>query len=359
MLAVAAGEAERLQLGGLVGLQDPPRPESRALIASLEGLGLRVIMITGDTLPTARAMAAQVGLEGSACEAAEIRERALPPTCAVLADVLPEDKFDLVRRLQEQGHIVGMTGDGVNAAPALKQAEVGIAVANATDVARAAASIVLTQPGLGDVVAAIELSRRIYQRMLTYALNSSIKKLEVPVFLSLVFLASGRIALSPLLMVLLLFANDFATMAITTDRAPSSRRPNRWAVRPLILGALGIALPSLLLTLAVFWAGGAVFGLGPARLQTLAFVTLAFGSQATVYVVREPRRLWSSRPGPWLVAASAGAILGVAALAGAGWLMAPLSPALVAAVLSAVGLWAVLIDWFKVRLFGRLGLHAA
>jgi H+-transporting ATPase len=148
-------------------------------------------------------------------------------------------------------------------------------------------------------------------------------------------------------------------MAITTDRAPSSQRPNRWAVRPLILGALGIALPSLLLTLAVFWAGGAVFGLGPARLQTLAFVTLAFGSQATVYLVREPRRLWSSRPGPWLVAASAGAILGVAALAGAGWLMAPLSPALVAAVLAAVGLWAVLIDWFKVRLFGRLGLHAA
>ena len=116
---------------------------------SLKGLGLRVIMITGDTLPTARAMAAEVGLEGSACDAAEIRERALPPTCAVLADVLPEDKFNLVRRLQEQGHVVGMTGDGVNDAPALKQAEVGIAVANATDVARAAASIVLTQPGPG------------------------------------------------------------------------------------------------------------------------------------------------------------------------------------------------------------------
>ncbi len=357
VLAVAAGEAERLQLVGLVGLQDPPRPESRALVASLEGLGLRVIMITGDTLPTARAMAAEVGLEGSACEAAEIRERALPPTCAVLADVLPEDKFDLVRRLQEQGHVVGMTGDGVNDAPALRQAEVGIAVANATDVARAAASIVLTQPGLGDVVAAIELSRRIYQRMLTYALNSSIKKLEVPVFLSLVFLATGRIALSPLLMVLLLFANDFATMAITTDRAPSSRRPNRWAVQPLLLGALGVALPSLALTLAVFWAGGAVLGLDAVRLQTLAFVTLAVGSQATVYLVREPRRLWSSRPGPWLTAASAGAILAVAALAGAGWLMAPLSPVVVAAVLAAVGLWAVLIDWFKVRLFGRLGLH--
>ena len=358
VLAVASGEGDELHLAGLVGLQDPPRPESARLVADLQRLGLRVIMITGDTLPTARAVAGAVGLAGTACDAAEIRDRALSPDCAVLADVLPEDKFNLVRRLQEQGHVVGMTGDGVNDAPALKQAEVGIAVANATDVARAAASIVLTQPGLGDVVSAIELSRRIYQRMLTYALNSSIKKLEVPVFLSLVFLITGRIALSPLLMVLLLFANDFATMAITTDRAPSSQRPNRWHVRPLLLGALGVALPSLALTLAVFWAGGAVLGLGADRLQTLAFVTLAFGSQATVYLVREPRRVWSSRPGPWLMAASAWAVVTVAVLASAGWLMAALSPVLVAVVLVAVGLWAVLIDWFKLRLFGRLGLHA-
>ncbi len=359
VLAVASGEEHALHLAGLVGLQDPPRPESRGLVADLQRLGLRVIMITGDTLATARAVAAQVGLAGAACDAAEIRDRALAADCAVLADVLPEDKFNLVRRLQEQGHVVGMTGDGVNDAPALRQAEVGIAVANATDVARAAASIVLTQPGLGDVVAAIELSRRIYQRMLTYALNSSIKKLEVPVFLSLVFLITGRIALSPLLMVLLLFANDFATMAITTDRAPSSRRPNRWHVQPLLLGALGVALPSLALTLAVFWMGTAALHLGADRLQTLAFVTLAFGSQATVYLVREPRRLWSSRPGPWLMVASAGAVAAVAGLASAGWLMTSLSPVLVAAVFAAVALWALLIDWFKARLFGRLGLHAA
>ncbi len=359
VLAVASGDERTLHLAGLVGLQDPPRPESRGLVADLQRLGLRVIMITGDTLPTARAVAAQVGLGGAACDAAEIRDRALAADCAVLADVLPEDKFNLVRRLQEQGHVVGMTGDGVNDAPALRQAEVGIAVANATDVARAAASIVLTQPGLGDVVAAIELSRRIYQRMLTYALNSSIKKLEVPVFLSLVFLATGRIALSPLLMVLLLFANDFATMAITTDRAPSSRRPNRWRVQPLLLGALGVALPSLALTLAVFWMGAAALHLGTDRLQTLAFVTLAFGSQATVYLVREPRRLWSSRPGPWLMAASAGAVAAVTVVASAGWLMAALSPVLVAAVFAVVALWAVVIDWSKARLFGRLGLHAA
>ena len=359
VLAVASGASNELHLAGLVGLQDPPRPESGGLVADLQRLGLRVIMITGDTLPTARAVAAQVGLAGAACDAAEIRDRALAADCAVLADVLPEDKFNLVRRLQEQGHVVGMTGDGVNDAPALRQAEVGIAVANATDVARAAASIVLTQPGLGDVVAAIELSRRIYQRMLTYALNSSIKKLEVPVFLSVVFLVTGRIALSPLLMVLLLFANDFATMAITTDRASSSRRPNRWRVQPLLLGALGVALPSLALTLAVFWAGGTVLDLGADRLQTLAFVTLAFGSQATVYLVREPRRLWSSRPGPWLLTASAGAVVAVAVVASAGWLMAALSPVLVAVVFATVALWAVLVDWLKARLFWRLGLHAA
>ncbi len=357
VLAVAVGDAA-LDLAGLIGLQDPPRPESRSLVASLQTLGLRVVMITGDTLPTARAMAVQVGLDGSACAAPEVRDHPLSPTCSVIAEVLPEDKYDLVRHLQDQGHVVGMTGDGVNDAPALRQAEVGIAVANATDVARAAASIVLTRPGLGDVVAAIEVSRRIYQRMLTYALNTSIKKLEVPFFLSLAFLATGRIALSPLLMVVLLFVNDFATMAITTDQVQFSPRPNRWQVRPLLLGALGIALPALALMLVIFWLGASLLGLDASQLQTLAFVTLAFQSQATIYLVREPRHLWSSRPGTWLLAVSAGALVAVAVMACAGWLMAPLSPLLVTAVLAVVVTWAVLLDWFKVRLFRRLRLHA-
>ena len=174
-------------------------------------------MLTGDGLETASAVALAVGIEGVSCTAQELR--------AGSAEVLPEDKYRVVQALQQGGHVVAMTGDGVNDAPALKQADVGIAVANATDVAKAAASLVPTQPGLVDIVAAVQTSRRIYQRMLTYALNASSKKLEVPVFLSIVLLTVGVSPLSPLLIVLLLFTNDFATMAITSDgsASPASR----------------------------------------------------------------------------------------------------------------------------------------
>lgn len=138
-----------LRLIGLLALQDPPREDSKSLVASLNKFGIRVAMVTGDGLATARAVAAQVGISGRACSSQDLRENiARTLDCAVFAGVFPEDKFQLVRALQQAGHVVGMTGDGVNDAPALKQAEVGIAVAAATDVAKASASLVLTNPGL-------------------------------------------------------------------------------------------------------------------------------------------------------------------------------------------------------------------
>src|SRR5579859_4108058 len=218
VLGVAAGPPDRLSMVGLIGLQDPPRPDSADLIRSLGRLGIRILMVTGDGIETARAIAAQVGIAGPACTAEQLRQAASPESCAVFAGVLPEDKFTLVKRLQAEGWIVGMTGDGVNDAPALRQAEVGIAVSSATDVAKAAAGLVLTVEGLQGIVAAVETSRQIYQRMLTYALNASIKKLEIPLFLSIVMLATGKVLLTPLLMVLLFVTNDFATMSITADQ---------------------------------------------------------------------------------------------------------------------------------------------
>ena len=175
VLAVATGAEQSMAIAGFVALLDPPRDDSAALVASLRRLGIRVLMITGDGAATARTVAAQVGISGPACQPDGIRRdpRRAAMECNVFAGVFPEDKFRLVEALQAAGHTVGMTGDGVNDAPALKQAEVGVAVANATDVAKAAASIVLTNPGLGDVVSAIETSRRIYQPMLTYTLKKS------------------------------------------------------------------------------------------------------------------------------------------------------------------------------------------
>jgi H+-transporting ATPase len=170
VIAVAAGPEGRIDLIGLVGLQDPPREDSAAAIRLLKDMGIRVLMVTGDAAETARAVGAQVGLGQRTCPRDELRHARAPDLVDwdVFAGIYPEDKLRIVESLQSAGRTVGMTGDGVNDAPALKQAQVGIAVANATDVAKSAGSMILTNPGLGDVVAAVETGRRIYQRMLTY-----------------------------------------------------------------------------------------------------------------------------------------------------------------------------------------------
>jgi H+-transporting ATPase len=356
VIAVAAGPEGALELAGLLALRDPPRADSAKLIASLRALGVRVMMITGDGLETARAVAAQVGIGARACTAEALRktDAAPAPDCDVYAGVLPEDKFNLVRALQRAGHVVGMTGDGVNDAPALKQAEVGIAVTSATDVAKAAASVVLTNPGLAEIVAAVETSRRIYQRMLTYTLNKIVKTLEIAVFLSVGVMLTGVFVVTPLLMVLLLFTNDFVTMALATDRVSFSPQPDRWRVPGLVRTAAALAAVILALSFTVFFVGRDGLHLPLAPLQTIIFVMLVLSGQGTVYVVRERRHFWRSRPSAWLLAATAADIALVAFLATKGILMAPVAPALLAGLAAAVAAMLLALDFLKVHVFRGL-----
>ncbi len=279
------------------------------------------------------------------------------PDCGVFAGVLPEDKYRLVQALQRVGHTVGMTGDGVNDAPALKQAEVGIAVANATDVAKAAASLVLTRPGLGDVLAAVETGRQIYQRLLTYTLNKIIKTFQIALFLSLGLLLTGVFVTTPRLILLLLFANDFVTMSLAADRVAFSRRPDRWQVRPLVLSALMLALAWLVFSFAVFLVGRNVLHLDLPHLQTLVFAMLVFTGQATVYLVRERRAFWSSLPGSLLAASSIVDVIVVALLATQGILMPAISWRAILGLLSLVIAYLIVLDVVKVRLFRRLELY--
>jgi H+-transporting ATPase len=360
VLAVAASIREGpLHLAGLVALQDAPRPDSQSMIRNLNDLGVRVLMITGDDLLTAQAIASQVGISGQACSADSLHTQLTPETlgCNIFAGVYPEDKFHLVRAFQDAGEVVGMTGDGVNDAPALKQAEVGIAVASATDVAKAAASLVLTSHGLSNVLDAVKTSRRIYQRMLTYTLNKIIKTFQIALFLSLGFIVSKEFVVTPLLIVLLLFANDFVTMSIATDHVSYSQKPDRWHIRTLMLVAFLLAIPALLISFAFFYAANNLFHLPLPEMQTLMFVMLVFTGQANVYLVRERHHFWHSFPSRWMIFGSVVDVVVVSILATQGILMTAIPLSLVVFTLVVVLLYLPVVDYAKIAVFkyARMG----
>jgi H+-transporting ATPase len=359
VLAVAEGGSGQMRLVGLLGLEDAVREDSRSVVSAIRDAGVRIVMVTGDNAITARSVAAQVGIAGSQCSPEKLHGDLCGDAldCAVFAGVFPEDKFRLVRGFQRRGEVVGMSGDGVNDAPALRQAEAGIAVANATDVAKAAAAMVLTRPGLGGVVPAIETSRLVFQRIITYTLNMLIKKIEIMALLVIGFLVTRHRPLTPLLMVLFLFLNDFLTMSLSTDRMQYSRRPNRWNTRGILLAATLLAACKLLFSLGVFLCGYHALRLNMPHLQTLMFSTLILSSQAGIYLLRERGHFWQSRPSPFLIGSSLLGLGVTAILALGGILMPAIGVSLFLGVAGAGIFYFVCLDWLKVWLFGRLDLR--
>jgi H+-transporting ATPase len=348
VLAVAAGPEGQPSFLGMLALADPLRPDAVEVVQSLESLGVRVRMVTGDSLQTAQNVATALSIRGNVCERSQLTE-----DCGIYAGVFPADKFHLVQGLQKKGRIVGMTGDGVNDAPALKQAEMGVAVEAATDVAKAAASIVLTTPGLQGVLDAVVTGRRVYQRMLTYTLNKIVKVFQVALFLSLGFLFFHRFVVTPLLVLLLLFANDFVTMSLSEDNVRPSPKPDRWAIRTLVLSSLVVAGAWLIYIFAVYGVG-LLLGLSLASLQTLDFLGLVFSGLANVFLVRERGHLWESLPGAFLLWASLLDVLIVSALAWGGWLMASLPLPIIASLMVMTILYTLVLDQIKVPLLKHL-----
>jgi H+-transporting ATPase len=354
VLAVASGVDEAMHMAGLIALSDPPRADSAALIAELSALGVRTVMVTGDAPATAANVAHAVGLEGGVCPPGTLPIALTPGAYAVFAGVSPEDKFKIVRAFQACGHVVGMCGDGANDAPALRQAQFGMAVSTATDVAKSAAGMVLTAPGLGGIVAAVREGRVTFQRILTYALNSVTKKVVQVLFLGVGLAVTGHAILTPPLMVIVMITGDFLGMAITSDNVRASPRPNAWNIGRLTVAGVVMGIGELAFCSLIVLIGAYHYGFSLQSIQTLAFVTLVFGNQATTYNNRERRHLWASRPGVWVLASSAADILITSTLAIAGIAMAPLPVATVAGVLVAAATFALLMDFIKVPLFRRL-----
>jgi len=354
VLAVAAGPASAMKLIGLIALSDPPRKDSAALISELHDLGVRAVMVTGDAPATAAIVAKAVGLDGPLCPPGPIPETVHAEQFAVYAGVLPEDKFKLVKAFQKGGQTVGMCGDGANDAPALRQAQMGIAVSTATDVAKSAAGMVLTEPGLAGIVAAVKEGRKTFQRILSYTLNSITKKTVQVLFLGVGLIMTGQAVLTPLLMVLIMITGDFLGMALTTDNVRPSPSPNTWKIGNLTIAGVIMGLGELAFCTAILAFGAYRMGWKIDALRTLAFVAIVFGNQATTYTNRERRHLWSSRPSTWLITSSIADLLIASTLAVTGLAMAPLPVWTVAAVLAAAAAFAVILDFVKVPAFRRL-----
>ena len=356
VLAVAAGPPTSLKVMGLIALSDPPRTDSASLISELKALGVRTVMVTGDAPATAAIVAREVGLDGAVCPPGAIPDSVKPQDFAVFAGILPEGKFNLVKAFQKNGHTVGMCGDGANDAPALRQAQMGIAVSTATDVAKSAAGIVLTEAGLGGIVAAVKEGRTTFQRILTYTLNSVLKKITQVLLLAIGLVITGHAVLTPMLMVIVMLTGDFLTMSLTTDRVWPSPMPNSWQVGRITVAGSVLGGCFLAFCVSVLAVGKFEIRFGLEALRTLCVVAIVYGSQATIYALRGRRHLWGLRPTAWLVGSSVADILIISTLAFRGIAMAPVPLSVLAVEFATAIAFGLILDVVKIPVFVRLGI---
>jgi H+-transporting ATPase len=354
VLAVGSKTAASAQIIGLIALSDPPRTDSLSLISELNSLGVRTVMVTGDAPATAAIVAHAVGLKGAVCPAGNLPESIKPEDFSVFAGVLPEGKYDLVKAFQKSGHTVGMCGDGANDAPALRQAQIGIAVSTATDVAKSAAGVVLTEAGLGGIVSAVREGSVTFQRILTYTLNSVQKKIFQVLVLAVGLVMTGHAVLTPMLIVIVMITGDFLAMSLTTDRVRPSTMPNSWQIGRITSAGVFVGICFLAFSTALLAVGKFQLHLGIEALQTLSVVGIVFGSQATTYVIRGRQHLWGLRPSIWLVLSSVADILIISTLAALGIAMAPLPIAVIASELEAVIAFGAILDVVKIPIFARV-----
>jgi len=361
-LLVAYGEEGKgIVAAGLIALSDPPRPDSPALIKKLKELYVRPKMLTGDSFPIAREISVKVGIGEVGYSLQEIRKsdaesREFVEKADFIAEVYPEDKYEIVKLLQEKGHMVGMTGDGVNDAPALKQAELGIAVSNATDVAKSSAGMVLLTSGLRGIVDAIMLSREVYQRALTWIINKVTKVIQFTLLLVLGLMLLHYDVLTLMGMALLIFANDFATMSLSTDNAEPSLSPNKWNIKNIMISSSVIGVALLVEALLSIYLGLKLFAFEQDKMQSFILLLMVFTSQFRVLIVRERRSFWSSKPGRELMISVVGVILTFAILGVTGIIIAPIPASAVLFSLVYSAAFTFSLDPLKVLIFKKTGL---
>ena len=352
-LGVSRAEEEgKWKFAGMLPLFDPPREQAKATIASARQMGVDVKMVTGDQIAIARETSKQLGLGTNILDAASLgdsKKQESSQTAEAIekadgfAQVFPEHKFHIVDVLQQRGHIVGMTGDGVNDAPALKKADCGIAVSGATDAARAAASIVLLASGLSVIIDAIKESRRIFQRMNSYAIYRIAETLRVLFFMTLAILAFNFYPLTAVMIVMIALLNDGAILSIAYDNVHYKDKPEAWNMR-LVLGistVLGII--GVVAAFGLFYLGERVFHLDRAHIQTLMYLKLSVAGHLTIFLTRTRGPFWSIRPAKILWLAVLGTQTVATLIAVFGVFMTPLGWGWAAFV------WGYALVWFLIN----------
>ncbi len=315
---------------GLLALNDPPREDSAETIRQAQEMGVKVEMVTGDHTAIAIEIAQQVNIGKHIVPANEFvdlpdrKARTLIEQADGFSQVFPEHKYEIVQLLQEGDHIVGMTGDGVNDAPALKKADAGIAVDGATDAAKSAADIVLTKPGLSVIVDAIQESRRIFQRMQSYAIYRISETIDVLFFTVLAILFFNEYPVTAVMIVLLAVFNDFPIMTIAYDKVRYSMKPERWNMRKVISIASVLGFTNVLFTFGIFYLGKHYFKMEFEQVQTLVFAELAIAGNLTIFLARTSGPLWSIMPGKGLIWSTLISKILVSLICAFGWVMTPI-----------------------------------
>jgi H+-transporting ATPase len=359
-LAVARADQDgKWQLLGVLPMSDPPREQAKATIANAEQMGVKVKMVTGDQIAIAQETSRQLGLGTSILDAATLgdmkhvddtQSEAIEKADG-FAQVFPEHKFHIVEALQKRGHIVGMTGDGVNDAPALKEADCGVAVSGATDAARGAASIVLLAPGLSVIIDAIKESRRIFQRMNSYAIYRIAETLRVLFFMTLAILVFNFYPVTAVMIVMLALLNDGAILSIAYDNVHYKDQPEAWNMRTVlgiatVLGAFGV-----MAAFGLFYLGERVFHMDRAHIQTLMYLKLSVAGHLTIFLTRTRGPFWSIRPARILWMAVLGTQTVATLIAVYGLFMTPLGWGWAGFVWAYALLWALVNDRVKLAAY--------
>src|SRR5271157_1212416 len=305
-IAVAKGSpGGDIRLVGVAFLYDKPRPDSSRLIKKLDELGIDVKMLTGDALPIAVETARSVGIGDNIVNFTDVKNHVNTGPLEKFngfAEIYPEDKFYIVDSLQKGGHVVGMTGDGVNDTPALKQADVGIAVSNAADVAKKAAGVVLTGNGVEGILDLVINGRMIYKRVLTWIFNKIVKTLQVIIFIILAFILTGQYLISISGIVLFYFLTDFVTLTLSTDNAIPSKKPDSWDITAVVKTAVPLGIVLVIESFLLYYAGVHYLGISDAdSTYTFVFDILMFISLLDVLIVRERGHFWESQPGKFVL----------------------------------------------------------